>query len=101
MFYVSCHCNGRLDDDVEFLYKNQEAEAVAIGQCVEMLFTEPKPQEAMPDAHQDMCKGKGSGKGKPRRAPQMVRKMDPSGSKMAGSLATSSRLETCPVTPTK
>ena len=56
---------------MEFMFRSQEAEAVALGQRVEMLFTERKPHEAMPHAHQDMCKGKGSGKGRPLRVPQM------------------------------
>ena len=51
------------------MYRNQEAEAVAIGECVDMLFTELV--EPMPDAHQEMCSGKGSAKGRPLRAPRM------------------------------
>ena len=42
---------------MEFVYRNQEAEAVAIGQSVDMLVTEPsKPDDRMPDADEDMCK---------------------------------------------
>ena len=67
--YVSCHCNARLADEVEFMYRNQETEAVAIGECVDMLFTELV--QPMPDAHQQMCSGKGSAKGRPLRVPQM------------------------------
>ena len=70
-FYASCHYNGRLAGDLEFLYKNQEAEAVAIEQCVDMLVTEPQPDEPMPEAHQGMCSGKGNGKGMPLPVPQL------------------------------
>ena len=70
-FYASCHCNAKLPDDVEFLYKTQEAKAVAIGQCVDMLVTEPQPDEPMPQAHQDMCSGKGKGTGMLLRVPQL------------------------------
>ena len=87
----------RLVDEVEFMYRSQEADAVAIGERVDMLLTEPV--EPMPDAHQDMCSDKGCAKGRPLRVPRWVRKMDPSGSKMAGSLVTSFGLvETCPMT---
>ena len=59
--YASCHCNAKLPDDVEFLYRSQEAKAVAIGQCVDMMVAEPQPDEPMPKDHQDMCSGKGTG----------------------------------------
>ena len=51
------------------MYRKEVAEAVATGECVDMLFTEPV--EPMPDAHQDMCSCKGSAKGRPLRVPAM------------------------------
>ena len=56
---------------MEFVYKSQEAEAVAIGQRVDMLATDPQPDERMPEARQDTCCGKGNGKDMPLPAPQL------------------------------
>ena len=56
---------------MEFLYRTLEAKAAAIGQCVDMLVTEPQPDEPMPKAHQDMCSGKGKGTGMLLRVPQL------------------------------
>ena len=48
-----------------------QAKADSIGQCMDVLFSPPKKDEAMPDAHEDMCSAKGSGKGRPLRVPQL------------------------------
>ena len=48
-----------------------QAKADSIGQCMDLLFSPPKKDEAMPHAHEDTCSAKGSGKGTALRVPQL------------------------------
>ena len=71
-----------------------------IGQCMDILYTDRQPddEEPMPQADEDTCGGKASGKGTPLRVPQVGgATMGPDGTEKAGSLAGSFGLETCQV----
>ena len=69
--YVSCHCNARLTEDLKVVKNCMQAKADSIGQCMDLLFSPPKKDDAMPHAHEDMCSAKGSGKGRPLRVPEL------------------------------
>jgi hypothetical protein len=66
MFYVACHCNARLCEDVDVVKDIMQVKANFLGECLQILCTEHEhdEDEAVP---QDTCGGKASGKGKPLR----------------------------------
>ena len=73
MFICLCHCNARLSDDVELVKGLMQTKVYFMDECLDLLETEPKPDEdePVPRADEDMRKGKASGKGKPLRVPQL------------------------------
>ena len=73
MFICLCHCNARLSEDVELVKGLMQTKVDFMEECLDLLETEPKPDEdePVPRADEDMRKGKASGKGKPLRVPEL------------------------------